>query len=980
MDTPIYQSLDLNNKVDKYWLGYFFAQMGEIAKEVSDFIKPETHGTSENDLTRFFFGKLGHYRQEIKNHPYIVYHIGNNQLFQMKLMLETAKKEGIGDLLQAIQKDLLNSLIIIDSEQKINYAQTALEINGKYNTINTPEKSKDISKFEQNNLEALRKLIVILENGIESNLAQKIERYKSQQVQLQQKIAALNQELEEYHNLHSDHQSDNTTSIIAAQKVIVNKLISQVLKASVAIEIKQLLSNLTDDSYEKPRNELSIKQLKLIDLIKEFILLDPVISEKTFSKDLDIVVLISKKIEKYEKDIKKAINQFFNKCKSNQQDNYHHVTALEALLLDNKTEEDVDSKLFTYLHALESGSLTKDLDTIDRQLRSKEEEALNIDYRLKLTEKHFEKFRDLLTLNTSSENNKQTRDVDTNPKDKTSKILSILEKLNHELETLKTIEGNNNIAKSEYARKMSLGFIGQYLKELATDIDFQSYLNNDALFFNSIRISINTRHKVVMHGTLDNNANQLVMQATQHHLLPWQKSYESLKIIMLNDQGCKNLILKLFPPIPAWNGESSSIEEDMLVKVFLIGSYVRLMKYNEAEAVFLEDAVRTYLNKSDVSPILKLYLLIGNAKALFPKGDEGKTKIALENCTEYLTQLSVEMPGLYHLCVDIERDIYADLLLVDRDLKLDFSLFSFLDPNHQLKLADNLLERLRTEEAHEIITTILKEFESNQNSFTNLAVPRCKIGLDCYNLMSMYNRCIKNQEQAISYLTQAQSILDLNSKEFTSYWGGMTESRYASIHHLKSCCYNNWGKMIYRDINSNVELRSIVAEKFNMGYREGVAAQKYYEVNQVQVFDSARNLASMACSKAHLGILNENPGDLYFSKKLLEKAQEKIVTLTDRDASMPVCELWIELSGIYAIHTDEQKKIYCLAQAENNKYWKHCASYLKVPLSFETIILGEFPHFSTQDLTWNELYNMTNNDMTILGAESVFSSTRDNYE
>ncbi len=126
----------------------------------------------------------------------------------------------------------------------------------------------------------------------------------------------------------------------------------------------------------------------------------------------------------------------------------------------------------------------------------------------------------------------------------------------------------------------------------------------------------------------------------------------------------------------------------------------------------------------------------------------------------------------------------------------------------------------------------------------------------------------------------------------------------------------------------------------------------------------------MACSKAYLSILTKNENDLIYSKILLNKAQSFIDKLTNHNASMPICELWIELSTIYGVVKEQTKQTYCLAQAENNKYWKDCANHYKIPLSNETIVLGEFPNFTIQNLTYNQIYTqIQDNEMSILGNQ-----------
>lgn len=127
IDTPIYQNLDLSNKVDRYWLGYFFVQLGETAKEISEFIKPETNKSDAKENTvRFLFGKLGHYRQNVKGHPEIIYQDQNEKLPQVKAKLEQDKTE-LKAFLEQIQT-ALNAIAVTEYAYQTLFSQDQMPI------------------------------------------------------------------------------------------------------------------------------------------------------------------------------------------------------------------------------------------------------------------------------------------------------------------------------------------------------------------------------------------------------------------------------------------------------------------------------------------------------------------------------------------------------------------------------------------------------------------------------------------------------------------------------------------------------------------------------------------------------------------------------------------------------------------------------------------------------------------------------------
>lgn len=67
------RELDYTQAVNRFSLAYLFVQMGETAKELSSFLKPETNKKNTNkDGLKYFFKQLGEYRQFIKNDPRVV--------------------------------------------------------------------------------------------------------------------------------------------------------------------------------------------------------------------------------------------------------------------------------------------------------------------------------------------------------------------------------------------------------------------------------------------------------------------------------------------------------------------------------------------------------------------------------------------------------------------------------------------------------------------------------------------------------------------------------------------------------------------------------------------------------------------------------------------------------------------------------------------------------------------------------------------
>lgn len=100
------KDLNLHTLPARFHLAYLFSRFGELAKEVSDCIKPEHNAkTAEPNITRFFFGKLGAYRQAIKNKPFRV-HRGQHRLLEQMRFAIIEKHQDIRSLLQQLLSEL----------------------------------------------------------------------------------------------------------------------------------------------------------------------------------------------------------------------------------------------------------------------------------------------------------------------------------------------------------------------------------------------------------------------------------------------------------------------------------------------------------------------------------------------------------------------------------------------------------------------------------------------------------------------------------------------------------------------------------------------------------------------------------------------------------------------------------------------------------------------------------------------------------
>ena len=201
---------NLNDPVQRYNLGYIFCQLGENAKEISNFVKPESYQQAEENVTRFMFGKLGHYRQEIKQDPFIVRKGNTQKLRQMRLLMS-----GVSLILKPLLIDLQNRLKEFETQEKLN----------DYADCNSPDSTTKKSAFEIKWSENLKKLTQLLTLGITfwKDLIQKRARYIDEVA----KLSAQKQQLEEIqqqpsvHTLTANTYSSNND--VEQIRVVLNK-------------------------------------------------------------------------------------------------------------------------------------------------------------------------------------------------------------------------------------------------------------------------------------------------------------------------------------------------------------------------------------------------------------------------------------------------------------------------------------------------------------------------------------------------------------------------------------------------------------------------------------------------------------------------------------------------------------------------------------------------------------------------------------
>lgn len=158
IDEPLYASMDPANAIDRYALGYFFVELGEIAHDITDFVQPENE--SKKNLLRNFFKKFYALRNVPKNKPKKVRTACQN-LFQMKFVIQAIN----GDLKKILQH-MLKHL-----ELKLKNIECA---NSNFHEFESTD--SELSQFEtehQKLIEGLTKILQIKDSNLNDAEAMK---------------------------------------------------------------------------------------------------------------------------------------------------------------------------------------------------------------------------------------------------------------------------------------------------------------------------------------------------------------------------------------------------------------------------------------------------------------------------------------------------------------------------------------------------------------------------------------------------------------------------------------------------------------------------------------------------------------------------------------------------------------------------------------------------------------------------------------
>lgn len=481
LDCNYYKNLDLSLKRHRYQLGYLLLMLGETAKELSDFIKPENHSKSpEQDTSRFLFVKLGHYRQKIKDKPHIVYSENFKQLTLMHHCLSKVTSD-LSCIFKCIQ---------IEMESCIGQGIASYQ-NGDL-----------INKIMLENQEKITVVILTLRMGLSA--FDILKKYPACIKQEQKIIESYTAELK---SLKSQPVSKIASECKAEQKAV--QLIKH--KPKVAKQLINLIAGCAGTAMTASNLE-NITKILITEVQKRIMVLPQRVSSGKTQAD-KCTLVIGKVLPPYLKTLqkRKEYPHLANKIKSGDYSDAVNILVFSSGITgtDKTAKEEKKAKI----------------QSLEAKLKSSKERRS--EYQKKLQEA-----KDCcITINHSSQLKPQA-----NLSKYEKLIMQIISEIDfmHELfsEINNAIKNDNDMELSRLilAEKMAFGFLGQLYKTLTNEeyrTHFSEYLFKHSILSTDILEAIRIRHKQICHDVF-NCDEKYVLSAAREQVMPWLNEFKHM--------------------------------------------------------------------------------------------------------------------------------------------------------------------------------------------------------------------------------------------------------------------------------------------------------------------------------------------------------------------------------------------------------------------------------------------------------------------
>ncbi len=878
----------MSSHIEKYYLGRLFVKIGETAKSISDYIKPQASKNGANDMIRTFFGALKkYYRDTVKGKPELLYSKTSLELLQMKLLFEEALNCNLIKMLVSVKTSLLDSLYVLN-EGRVNYSNTAKVINENYNVVNNFIVKEGVENklvtFSQNNKSELQKLRAMLKYAKEKDLTKttisKEHISKKLEDEINKKQKETKDVLQQLAELNEIIGTDNQKTENAS--TAIGKFSQKILKHKAVTSLKKLIDKLSEEQacelLEVLKREGSNYQ-DLFNAIKNYISIESQVTSKLTQEKFTKII---KKLPKQFKCCEESINKIISDFKKDKDIEKLKITH-ESVALSREISNDYYHNLFKYLKELKSNSPIEyskackpriqqkctDLEAQLELLRAKKEFVeTSLDNILPRLQEYKSNVVDKITVGKKSGA-------------KPTKMQSYLKSIIHEIDFLKELYSTTGVSehKIEYALEASIGIIGECcrkIKDSKPDELVRKYLN--ALLDECINCTIEVRNHHIMHNATTGDQD-IIRNLADGWLIPLQRDFEALKIA---HGATQNLIVlsSVFARLGKYDAAIGILQE--CYKKIKNGAILNPINYEELtpqteaqkRAIEMFKLIDT-LCPEEIKPqvISQAYNLIEGIKVLHILLDcqlsQQNFHAAIQTADEFDSiastahnLLSRSIPGLTisELTAEALKDIDSKIIYCRTQKAFAF---------------DNIGQETA---AHNLLKELENDFENGRFDKTQHPQRLARIYTDLASHdapnMPRYLRKIEDLLQYGTPLTMFNYIFIKFQTSITSIDGNKIED---ILHQLKSCFQNNISAfraegLLFFDFEMKVKLCELETVRL-----DGTIL-KLYQTNQEEMYAQFRQKEN--------GILQQmdnllpkvqsiNLKNIYLKTKIEKKAYNK---------------------------------------------------------------------------------------------------------
>ena len=491
--------------------------------------------------------------------------------------------------------------------------------------------------------------------------------------------------------------------------------------------------------------------------------------------------------------------------------------------------------------------------------------------------------------------------TDDSKKTDDSNFLKNIKKLKKESELLNEIEQQEDSVQNQYAKKMCLGFIGQYWKEILDNLS--EYLSQDSLFISDIKSTIFVRHKHIMHDVWSAD-EKLINDTSLSCVLPWMDSVDALEVLSrvadIDSPQYSIVINQLQEASPKL--DITEIELRLLGRV--VWSYNRLG--NSFNKVFkLLSKIEPLLQSVKTNAVTKFLMLeyLGVSFYFVNKMQdvrEFKTKqiSILEDNPDVFQNTNISNLKARLLC---ERSACSDYIGDKDTQKQDLEEAEELECDGYVKnvmilqFANFYQGKMRWKEAIERVNQFFK-YHGNEIMDEN----DCELFVRAYEILHVCHGVLGEDEKSLTSLENMNIVLENHSINFKSLQGEFYNKYKAEyLIHKATILREQSSKITHLESQGNLDSvsdRTKYKEKEKLLFKSLEVYKEAYNLfknlNLQDTPDAARNIY------LHIGNiyrdLNKNKVAEYF----LQKAQ-KILSESNLESSIEMGNVKAALACVY---------------------------------------------------------------------------------